>query len=532
MENNSHKEVTSLKDFFQIIKDNRVTFFIFALLVIIAYGNLVRGDFINMDDEKGILYNPDVKNVGKMLGSLMLYNIQISLTHAIFGFNAGAYHAVSIFIHFINVVLTFLVVYAVFDKKTALISSLLFSVHPLASEAVGWISAAHYLHIAFFTLLGMLFHYLYKTTEIKKYYIIELLIFMVAVTVLRNAWVLTIPFSMLVFDQFIICKKINLRSALLILPYFLMAGVHAYINIFGDFSNRVTALTLDYYYNPYTATPLLNRTPYIIFTVLKLLLMPIPLTVYHEGVYISTVSYVAMIAITIALFIFCIKIYKKSAYIVGLFALIFISTLPSFSPVAIAWFIAERYLYLSTLAFSILLAITVRYLEKYTGIKKLALFTITILVSLYTLRTALRTQDLLNTSNLWHATQKVSPYSFRVYNNLGDVYAKIGDYDTAIEMFQTSLKLDPSYADAVHNLGYVYLQKGDTQNAKKYLLQSYEMNPRLYGATYKLGVAAFMEKDYETARAYWLKTLELSPGDASAVNALRELDRILSETEQ
>ncbi|GIW69507.1 MAG: hypothetical protein KatS3mg101_0254 [Patescibacteria group bacterium] len=119
-----------------------------------------------------------------------------------------------------------------------------------------------------------------------------------------------------------------------------------------------------------------------------------------------------------------------------------------------------------------------------------------------------------------------------VYNNLGDVYAKEGKYDLAIENFKKSIALDPSFADAVHNLGFVYLQKGDYDNAWYYLYESYKMNPRLYGATYKLGVIAFYKKDYATAKEMWEKTLELNPGDPNALNALVTLNNTLAAGEQ
>ena len=532
MENSAHKEVTSLKDFFQIAKDNWVTFLILLLLVLIAYGNMARGEFLNMDDEKGILYNPDVGNIGKSFSSGFLYSIEWSLVHSVFGLKPGAYHMFSVLTHYINVVVLFLFAYAVFDKQKALIASLLFAVHPLASEAVGWLSAIHYLHIVFFTLLTMILHYLFWKSGQKKYYIAEIVIFILALVVLRNAWVLTLPFSMLVFDQLILRKKIHFKSILWILPYFVFAGIHAYINLYGGFTNRVTDLKQDYYYNPYTATPLLNRTPYIVFTVVKLLISPLPLTVYHEGIYISVVSYIAMIAVTLAIIIGTFKLYKKASYISGLILIVFISTLPSFSPVAIAWFIAERYLYLATMAFCLILAFLIPYLERYTGIKKFTFYAVSLLLAFYTIRTAVRTQDLLSTSSLWHATQRVSPYSFRVYNNLGDVYAKEGRFDLAIENFSKSIELDPTFADAVHNLGYVYLQMNDYDNAWKYLEQSYIRNPRLYGATYKMGVIAFNKGDYDTARIMWNKTLELNPGDVNAIYALDILDKTVSGTAQ
>lgn len=528
MENNSHKEVTSLRDIFQITKNNWLTFVILLAIVALAYGNLARGEFLNMDDEKGILYNPDIGNMRKMFSRLKLYDIQLAVTHLVFGMKPGAFHLVSVFLHYLAVIALFLFTYTIFGKEKALIASLLFASHPLASEAVGWVSAVHYIHLLFLTLNIFIFHTLFKRTNKIGYYIAEVGIFLFMVVFLRNAWVLTVPFSVLIFDQLILGKKFNFKKVFWVIPFLLMAGVLGYMEIFGGFTERVTALRQDYYYDPYTATPVLNRAPYIIYTIARLLMWPIPLTVYHEGVYISILSYVAMIIISLAIVIAAVKLYKKASYVAGLLLLIFVATLPSFSPVAIAWFIAERYLYMSTAAFCLMLAFFIPYLEKYTGIKNFTRYAVALLLTFYTVRTAIRTQDLLSTSNLWHATQKVSPYSFRVYNNLGDVYAKEGKYDLAIENFKKSIMLDPSFADAVHNLGYVYLQIGDYDNAWYYLSESYKMNPRLYGATYKLGVIAFYRKDFNTAKQMWEKTLELNPGDPNAIDALVTLSNVVA----
>lgn len=531
MEVNAQKEVKSIKDFFQVLKQNKVTLLVLLILVAIAYGNLARGNFINMDDEKGILFNPNISNTVYMFKTGIMYNMQLTLIHSLFKLNPAPYHLVSVFLHYINTVVLFLFAYAVFGKSKALISSLLFAVHPLASEAIAWISAVHYIHITFFTLIILMLHYLFKKTENKKYFFAEIGVFLLITYILRNAWVLTVPFSLLVFDQLILSKKLNLKSAMWVLPFFIIGGAFGYIEIFGGFLHRVKDLQQDYYYDPYKSTPILNRTPYIIFMVLKLLLYPVPLTVYHEGIYISRVSYVFMILITVVLVGVVLKTFKKHPYITGLILWIFISTLPSFSPVAIAWFIAERYLYFSTLAFCLVLAFLIPALEKYTGVKKFTTYAVALLLIFYTVRSAIRTNDFLSTRNLWFATQKVSPYSFRVYNNLGDVYAKEGNYEKSIENFKKSIELDPTYADAVHNLGYVYLEMGDYENAQKYLEQSYQMNPRLYGATYKLGVIAFYRNDLELAKAYWEKTLELNPGDSSATGALATVNEILSRNE-
>ncbi len=516
----------------KILKDNKLLILILAIIVFLAYFPLLGGQFLNMDDENGIVYNANIKNLSYMFQTGRLYNIETALLYKLVGLNGGVFHATSIIWHFINTVLFFLFVYILLGKEKALISSLLFAVHPLASEAVGWISAQHYLHITLFMLLILISHTLYKRSNQTKYYIGEILIYLLATLILRNAQSLTIPFVLLVFDQFVLEKKINFKSALKTAPIFIAGGILAYFSVFGLFNTRVVDLREDYYFNPTQGTPILNRTPYIIFTIADLMVLPVALTVYREGNAISTGMYVFMTLFTIAVFVLSAVNLKKHRSIVGFFLMIIMSTLPSFSPIAIAWFVAERYLYFATTIFCILLATFLLWAEKKYKIKNFAITATVILSMIYSVKTAIRANELKNSKNLWVATQKVSPYSYRVYNNLGDVYTREGNYDLAIENFKMSVSLQPDYADAVHNIGYIYMLKSDMENAKKYLEKSFEMNPRLYGSAYKLGVIAYKTGDYKTAKMYFEKVLQLSPTDASAAQSLQLTNQALSQTGQ
>ena len=47
------------------------------------------------------------------------------------------------------------------------------------------------------------------------------------------------------------------------------------------------------------------------------------------------------------------------------------------------------------------------------------------------------------------------------YNNRGNAYAEKGDYDRAIQDFDQSIKLTPTYAKPFNNRGVAYLRKGE-----------------------------------------------------------------------
>ncbi len=72
----------------------------------------------------------------------------------------------------------------------------------------------------------------------------------------------------------------------------------------------------------------------------------------------------------------------------------------------------------------------------------------------------MRNFDWKNQDTLWLATAKTSPSSHQNHNNLGDLYARRGEYEKAVEEFKKAIELKPDYGDAYHNLANVYHQIG------------------------------------------------------------------------
>jgi tetratricopeptide (TPR) repeat protein len=219
----------------------------------------------------------------------------------------------------------------------------------------------------------------------------------------------------------------------------------------------------------------------------------------------------------------CIYLLRKNKTYAALLLLIFSTTLPSFSPVAIAWLVAERYLYFGTFFYCILLAKLLIDIEKKTKLRNAVKVFGTIIFIIFFTRTFVRADNFSTSKKLWLNTMKAAPLSYRVYNNLGDVYANEGQYDLAIQNFTRSIELKPDYADAVHNMGFTYMQKGDVNKARYYLQKSFEMNPRLYQSLFKLGYIELQLGNLDGAKYYFQKTLEVNPGNAEATQLLNSI---------
>src|SRR6478735_10618624 len=53
------------------------------------------------------------------------------------------------------------------------------------------------------------------------------------------------------------------------------------------------------------------------------------------------------------------------------------------------------------------------------------------------------------------------------YNNRGNAHFKTGNYDQALQDYDRSIKINPSYAKAFNNRGVAYKKKGETDRAIK-----------------------------------------------------------------
>jgi tetratricopeptide (TPR) repeat protein len=247
------------------------------------------------------------------------------------------------------------------------------------------------------------------------------------------------------------------------------------------------------------------------------------LSIFHEGEIIKPFYYNFMVAITILVALLVVFLFIKKKYrTFGLLLILYISILPVFSPIVVAWFIAERYLYVGSFAFLIIVTSLLLNLERKT-FKNLSLYIVIVVFIIFGVRTVVRTHDFKTNKGIWLATLKNAPLSYRVFNNLGDVYTKEGEYEEAIKYFEQSVRLKPDYADAVYNIGYVYTLLPDFEKAQQFLLKSIEMNPRIFQSYYVLGIISYKTGDLDTAIKLMQKTLEINPQYELAQRAIQEL---------
>jgi hypothetical protein len=237
-ENKKRPPVQKNKKKNQSARDLSVFFLIgILLLTFFIYSKSIQNDFVTWDDPEYVTDNNLIKDFSlhgiKNLFTNFYegnYHPLTALSNSIeFHFwkaNPKPYHIINILLHLLNVVLVFLVVAKLAGKKEAgVIVSLFFAVHPLHVESVAWIAERKDVLYTFFYLAAWLAYIRYLKIPNQKgwesgYLIFSLLLF--GCSLLSKSMAVTLPVILILTDYYL-DKKINLKSLLAKIPFFLLS---------------------------------------------------------------------------------------------------------------------------------------------------------------------------------------------------------------------------------------------------------------------------------------------------------------------
>ena len=108
-------------------------------------------------------------------------------------------------------------------------------------------------------------------------------------------------------------------------------------------------------------------------------------------------------------------------------------------------------------------------------------------------------------------------------NNYGTTLLELGDYDKAIEIFLSSISVDPNNALVLSNLGNCYTKKSLFSDALIYHKKSVELEVNNYALYYNLGHTQLWLKDFSGAEENLLKSIELNKENYKAYSLLINL---------
>jgi tetratricopeptide (TPR) repeat protein len=478
------------------VRNNKSLLFTGAILIIaissgLAFLPCLENGFTNWDDNLLVTQNPkirkiDLNHIGVFFNSFHfahyhpLVLLSFALEYRFFGLNPAAYHATNVVLHILCALLVFWLFYSISSKiSVALITSLLFGIHPMKVESVAWIAERKDVLYAFF-YLGAMISYVYYVKKGSLYlYFVTLGLFLFSL--LSKAMAVTLPFLFFAFDyglERVWGRKVIWEK----IPFILLSVIFGIIAIIahnpsGDQTLKTAFSLLD---NIFLASYAAIFYPFKIFFPFTIsCVYPYP---EESGGHLPLMYLISPMILVLLIFgiIWAGKRCTTKIYFGSL--VFFIPLLPILKLVPFgAAITADRFIYVSSLGIFYLLAEGAVFLYKKSGNSmeaKIAVITTSIVMmgGLFYL-TENRCRVWKDDITLWNDALKKYPRFATGYNNRGNAFHQKGDPAQAISDYNEALRLDPQYARAYFNRGNSLFDMNQTDRALGDINKALEIDP-------------------------------------------------------
>lgn len=514
---------------------------VLALLAFILYGNSIGFDYV-LDDKIVLSENNFVKKGTKGIGDIFstesftgylgsqqdlvvgsryrpLSIATFAIEYQYFGLSPRVSHFINILLYALSGIIIFRLLSALLKTKKEtkwylsipFVAAALFILHPIHTEVVANIKSRDEILTLLLSLASLWTCIKFSTKPGLKWQAYTFLLFFLALMAKESAitFLAVIPFTLYFFTQ---SNAKTIRQTSIPLVYSTALYIFIRFQVIGyllDSGKEVTALMN----NPFLGTSLAEKYATITYTLgmyLKLLLFPHPLTHDYYPYQIPIVTWgnvwviLSFIAMAVVVFFFIYGLKKK--WISSWAALFYLATLSIVSNVVfpIGTFMNERFVYIPSLAFTIILAYLIleklpRILGKNSLSKVLPMVMLLIISLGYTYKTIDRVPAWENELELNKAAIKVSVNSARANQYMGySLYRealKLKDpdeqkklYNQAFPYVKRALEIHPTYSDALTTkaglmAGY-YQQNGDLSTLLNAFFDIQTTNPIQFVDTY------------------------------------------------
>jgi tetratricopeptide (TPR) repeat protein len=522
-----------------------------------AYHNSLRAPFI-YDDAFSITRNPHIRRlwpIGDALspatksfvGGRPIVNLSLALNYALGGLAVRGYHVFNLAIHLLAGLTLYGIVRRTFLRQecwstgvmecwarfgasgewVALAVAVLWTVHPLQTEAVTYISQRCESLMGLFYLLTL---YCFvrgvegsgsARASPSKWFCLSVAACFLGMA--SKEVMVTAPVMVLLYDRTFVSGSfreawarhwrlyLGLAGSWLLLGY-LMPGLH----------DRSVGYGLGIPWWGYALAECRAVVQY-----LGLALWPHPL-IFDYGDYVPTknLAVVAPYAVILAVLAAGVLVALKQQPAIGfLGAWFFVILAPTSSVVPIVGSpMAEHRMYLplaAVVTMAVIGAFEVgkRLFNKQQG---LALGCVAggFAAVVLTFLTIQRNQVYNSELTIWQDTVKKRPNNPRARNDLGLALAQLGRVQEAIGQYEQALRLKPDFAEAHYNFGVALVGQGRLQSAIGHYEQALQINPNDAEVHNSLGIALQQAGRVQEAIGHYERALQVRPRFADAHNNL------------
>lgn len=500
----------------------------------------------------GCCYFPDYAAGSGESSYRPVVTLSYFIDYFIWKLNPSGYHVSNLLLHILNAAVLFVFIgFITKNKKLALLSSLIFSLHPVNSEAVNVISFREEL-LAFLFYLSSFSLYVKANDCIgrkKNYrYLCSITLFFLAL--FSKEMAVTLPFMLVLYDwTFFPAGKNSSREVIppdksqkrfnyfklryagyvavllfyLIVRFFLIVNTEEPAAAYQGGSFYTNFLTMTDVFATYMKWFLFPVNIHIVLPEVRALAV---FSLFAPRVLVSMVLVVIYIT-------WAMKIRQIAKEISFAMFWIVITLLPVSNILPLPNFMAARYLYIPAVGFAFLFSALLFKLVKLKNnsipagfSRALAGCLIILVLTGYFVITIVKNAVWKNNMSLWSEVVKDYPDNALVHHNLGEGFKEYGMVESAVDEYKKAITLNPQLVIAYNKLGELLGNMQRYEEAVSYFKQSIEVD-RGYPLSYNnLGVTYARMQKWEEAKQSWQKSLEIDPANKEARENLRKLKKL------
>jgi protein O-mannosyl-transferase len=514
-----------------------------ALALVLAsfaiYGNTLFNGFV-FDDVPQVLQNPWLRSFSSLpaifsshvSGAVStasnyyrpMMNVLYLIVYQCFGPAPWAFHLLNLLFHAATTVLVFFLALRLMPQGedshaprrllAPLAGALLFAAHPVHTEAVAWVAGIPDLS---FTLFYLLSFYFFLGSGAKER---GLSLFFFFLAALSKEPALTLPLVLVAYDLAFNRGRLAAGDwAKRHLPYLAVVVVYLALRLsalhgFAPVQRHAELSNLQCLINVF---PLFG-------SYLVTLLVPLRLNFFHVLHPLSTLMQgeaLLWLALCLGFAAAAVVAFRKSAASFVALALFSAPLLPTLYIRALGEnSFAERYLYLPSVALSILGALAVAWLTQPSRerLRTTAGAVVAMVVIVFSLQTVQRNLVWKNDLTLWSDTVQKAPDGYLPHLLLGDTLAKSGRLNEAIEAYRRAVALRPGESGAHDHLGSAYLGRGMIDEAIAEFSSAVSLPGDNSDSYNNLGLAYLQKNRPDQAIAQFQRVLERQPDSVQTLN--------------
>ncbi len=528
---------------------NRRTVLVYLFLATISvavFGQTIRYDFVNFDDDLYVYNAPaikaglTVKGIGLAVTAPHAHNwhplttISHMLDCQLYGLNAGGHHATNVLLHAVAVLLLFSVLRQMTGAfwKSAIVAAL-FAIHPLHVESVAWVSERKDVLSAIFFFLMLIMYARYtRAPSIIRYLAVAVLF---ATGLMSKPMLVTAPFILLLVDYWPL-RRLEKPSAVtnaknpragkqkrgaqnLLLEKIpllvLSAGACAITFIL---QKRATGAI--------PPLPLLWRVQnalvsYVIY--IWKTVWPTQLAIFypHPNNTLTIWQVAGAMTLLLGITLAAIALRKQRPYLFTGWFLYVGMLVPVIGLVQVGeQGHADRYTYLPHIGlFLVAVWLVADELAVREATAPYAVAAAGVIVVALASAAFVQASYWRNSETLWKHAIAVTSDNDLAHNNLGYLCTDRGELDSAISHFATAASIRSRKLDPHYNVGSLGL-KGLADEAMVHYEEAIKLVPNYADAYYNRGNILFANGRVDEAIADWEKSLQLKPNDADAHTCL------------